>query len=75
MGAPLALPAAVVGLHAPPSATHDTLYTFLGDRGPVYLDYGVVPPVARKLREFRARRQIWDLLPRLPLYPVPDYCY
>ena len=46
MGATLALLAAVFALHAAPPATHDTLYTFLGDRGPVYMDYGSPAPLA-----------------------------
>jgi hypothetical protein len=75
MGASLALLAAVVALHMPPPATHDTLYTFLGDRGPVYLDYGAVPPVASKLRVFRTHSRLWDVLPRSLYAPSADWNY
>jgi hypothetical protein len=50
MGAPLALLAAVVALHAPRPATHDMLYTFLGDRGPVYEDSFSPSPLSSKDR-------------------------
>lgn len=75
MGAPLALLAAVAVLHAPPPATHDTLYTFLGDRGPVYLDYGRVTSLASKLRVFHRRSELWDVLPRSLYPPSADWSY
>jgi hypothetical protein len=49
---------------AAPAPTHDVLPIFLGDRGPVYLDFGQRSTLASSLRVFRAPRTLDDLLPR-----------
>lgn len=49
---------------AVPPPTHDVLPIFLGDRGPVYLDFEQRTTLASHLRVFRAPRTLGDLLPR-----------